>query len=380
MSEHATGSGRLSRARIRHLSSRRGHPAVSSVYLNVDGRHRPVTADIEHAFEWLADDLRRQAARRNDIALARSVEGDIAHMRGFLAGGIERSVTRGVALFSCQKEGYFEAITLPSPVHDEAYIGTGPRVRQLVELQSRAERLLVALVDRAHLRLLRVEGEQVSDGPTITRQLERTVDTSVELGSWEHHREEEARSHLRQFASELTGAVEAGRPDRLVLGGPDDSVSELEDLLATEVRAIIIGRVGVRLEAPAHQVAAAAREVAELAEKAREERIVEELRQLVSGDHRAAVGLEATLEALGEKRVGTLLVSEEFVAPGAICPSCGHVGPGVRQCPVCGSTNLEVEDVVEMAIEEAIAQDAEVCFCHETELERFGRIGVLERY
>lgn len=378
--EHVPGGHRLSPARIRQLSSRRARPAISSLYLDVDGRHRPVATDVEHAFEWLADDLRRRASRRNDIALARSVEGDIDQMRSWLRAGLDRSSTRGVALFSCHAAGYFEAIVLPASVHDEASIGDGPRVRQLAEMASRTERLLVALVDKAHLRLLSVEQEQVGEDRAMTREPERAVDTSVELGSWEHHREEEARSHLREFAEGLAAATEADGVDQLVLGGPDEPVSELERQLDETVRARVIGRVSIGLEAPAREVATLARELAEATVRHREEVVVEELRAQAAGDHHAAVGLEATLEALGDKRVATLLVSEGFVAPGGRCPSCGHVGPDIRQCAVCGSTNVEIEDVVELAIEEAIAQDAEICFCRETELERFGRIGVLERY
>jgi hypothetical protein len=42
--------------------------------------------------------------------------------------------------------------------------------------------------------------------------------------------------------------------------------------------------------------------------------------------------------------------------------------------------NVEIDDVVEVAIRQAVAQGAEVEFCRSTELERFGSIAAIERY
>ncbi len=137
----------FSRAAIRRLAERRCEPAISSVYLDVDGAHRPMPERYEEAFERLADELRRRARSRNDQRLIRSVDGDIDRMRGWVAGGIDRSVTRGVALFSCDEEDYFEAIAVPVHVRDEVGIGEAPRIRQLVEVLMDPEAFVLALVD-----------------------------------------------------------------------------------------------------------------------------------------------------------------------------------------------------------------------------------------
>ena len=92
------------------------------------------------------------------------------------------------------------------------------------------------------------------------------------------------------------------------------------------------------------------------------------------------MGLAATLTALQERRVGTLLVSEGFTVPGAEYPSCGNIGLDTRQCPRCGTTTMEIDDLVEVAVDLAVGQQAAVEFCRGGELDRFGRIGALERY
>lgn len=365
---------------VRQLATWEGDSVVTSLYLDVDGTHRPVAADYERAFEQLADDVRRQARIRDDTKVSRSVERDLDVMRERVGRGIDRSTTRGLALFSCHARGWFEAIDLRVPVRDEAAIGPVPRIRQLVEAHDEPEAFLLGLADRTHLRLFRVLGHEIDELPTTVTHQERSVDTSIELGSFEHHDEEAARTHLRRAAAEVDDAVRAWPVRQVIVGGPDQAVAELERRMHPTTRALIVGRVGVRVAAPLEEIAQAARAVAEHAERDREEALVEELRQRAAGAHGGVVGLEATLTVLGEQRAGVLLVADEFSAPGARCPACGHVGPDLRQCPVCGTTNVEIDDVVEVAIEQAVAQGADVEFCRDTELERFGSIAAIERY
>jgi hypothetical protein len=56
---------------IREPSTHEGDPTV---YLDVDGRHRPVRADYLAAFERLADDVRRRAGSRRDERVSRGVD------------------------------------------------------------------------------------------------------------------------------------------------------------------------------------------------------------------------------------------------------------------------------------------------------------------
>jgi peptide chain release factor subunit 1 len=365
---------------VRRLATRRGDPIVTSLYLDVDGTHRPVAADYEHAFEQLADDARRRARAREDDEILRAVERDLDAMRARVTGDVDRSTTRGLALFSCSAQGWYEAIDLPVAVRDEAGIGPAPRIRQLVEAHDEPEAFLLALVDRTRLRLFRVIGHDRRELATTVTHQERSVDTSIELGSFEHHAEEAARTHLRRAAAEIDDAVRAWPVRPLVVGGPDDAVAELERRVHPTTRERIVGRAGVRVAAPLEEIVAAARVVADRAERDREAALVEDLRQRAAGAHGGVVGLEATLHVLSEQRVGVLLVADEFTAPGARCPACGHIGADVRQCPVCGTTNVEIDDVVEVAIEQAVAQGADVEFCRDSGLERFGSIAAIERY
>jgi peptide chain release factor subunit 1 len=185
---------------------------------------------------------------------------------------------------------------------------------------------------------------------------------------------------LRRAADALDDEIRRRPVREIVLGGPDDAVAELKRLVHPTTTALVVGRVGVRVGADAAEITPAARAIAERAERQREAALVEEMRQRAAGRHGAVLGLRAALDVLAQRRVATLLVCYGFTAPGGRCPACGHVGLDVRQCPACGTTNVELEDIVEVAIEEAITQGAAVEFCRGTELDRFGSVAALERY
>lgn len=370
----------LTEALVRELARYGGDPVVTSMYLDVDGRHRPVATDCMVAFEQLADDVRRRVRASGDTRLPRAVDADLERMRAWLARDLDRSTTRGVALFSCNDTAFFRTIEVPRPVRDHAGFGPAPHVRQLWALLDEHERVLVALVDRHRLRIVRVELGEPTELAAVDELVPRAVDTSVELGSFQRHAEDLARAHYRR-AAELTERAWRDWPAaRLVLGGPDRAIAAFEQHLTPPLGDRIVGRAGVRVSAPVREVARAALGVAEAAERRHEAEVVEELRQRTAGGHRAVVGLEPTLAALTQGRVATLVVSEGFTGPGARCPSCGWTGPDIRLCPTCGGTTTEIDDVVELAVGEALAHHADVELCRGTELDRLGRIGALERY
>lgn len=366
---------------VRKLAAHRGRPVVTSVYLDVDGRSRPVADDYRAAFERLADGLRRRAGSDGDQLVRRSVAADIDRMRDWLRSDLDRSTTRGVALFACSGEDWFAAVDLSRPVHDAAGLGPAPRVSQLLAAVDGHERVLVALVDRRRLRLLQVESGDVDEVAGLEDREERAVDTSVELGGYQRHADDLARGHYRR-AAELIGRAAAGWPaGSIVVAGPDASVAALEDALPAEVRAKVVGRAGLSTATPAHDVLPAVGDIVEAAERRRQSDLVEHLRQQAARSaHLGVVGLETTLAALADRRVESLVVSEGFVAPGAHCPACGWTGVDVRQCPACATTTSEIDDLVEHAVGDALAQGAAVEVVRDTELDRFGRIGALTRH
>jgi hypothetical protein len=123
---------------------------------------------------------------------ATTLSADLARIADRSAQGFDHSTTRGVAVFSASGQGLFEAFVLPETVRDQVAVGPNPDVAQLVMLLASRSPVLLVVPDHQSSRLLRLgsgEPEEL-DGPTD--EVERQVDTDVELGSFEHRHEEHA--------------------------------------------------------------------------------------------------------------------------------------------------------------------------------------------
>jgi hypothetical protein len=371
----------LTASDVRALATHRGEPAVTSVYLDVDGRSRPVADDYRAAFARLADNVRHRAQTAGDRRVLRAVDADIDRMRAWLGPDLDRSATRGLALFSASEEDWFEAVELPRPVHDDAGIGSTPRVVQLLAVLDEYERFVAVLVDHRRVRVLLVELGELAEIADLVDWEDRAVDTTVELGGYQRHTDDRTRHHDERAARLVERATADWPGVRLVVAGPDRAVAGLEGHLRPETRDRIVGRAGLSVAAGTREIHDAVAAIAETAERRHEAEVVEQLRQAAARSARSGVvGLEATLAALAEQRVGTLVLSEGFRASGARCPACDRTGIDVRQCPSCGTTTVEIDDVVEDAVSWALTQGATVEFARGTELDRYGHIGALTRY
>ena len=371
----------LTTTQVRGLATHRAEPVVTSIYIDVDGRTRPVADDYRAAFGRLADNLRHRIHTLGDPRTAQAVAADIDAMRVWVGRDLDRSATRGVALFSASEQGWFEAVELPWPVRDEAGVGPAPRVAQLLAGLDEYEPVVAVLADHRRVRVLLIEVGELTEMADLVDWEDRAVDTTVELGGYQRHTDDRTRHHDERAAHLVEGAITDRPAARLVVAGPDRAVAGLERHLRPETRRRIVGRAGLSLIAEAREIHDAVTAVARAAERRHEAEVVEQLRQAaMRSDSRGVVGIEATLAALADERVGTLVVSEGFTAPGARCPSCGHIGIAIRQCPSCGTTTTEIDDVIDDAVGQALSQGATVEFARGTELDRYGRVGALTRY
>src|SRR5690606_22865111 len=156
---------------------------------------------------------------------------------------------------------------------------------------------------------------------------------------------------------------------------------DLEQLLHPYLRERVEARCPIAVGAPDEVVRLAALAIEAEVERRKEAEAVARLRESAGAGRRGVAGLDATLRALVDRRVEMLLVSVGYSAEGWRCLGCGWIGRVGRVCPVCERDMAPVDDVVEEAVEEALAQSCEVEMCDgNADLDVLGRIGALLRY
>ena len=366
----------LNRHTLKDLAAVTGDPVVSW-YLDVDGRHRPRWTDVEAAVVHLARRARRLAVR---LGVEDAVERQVAGIERRIGEGVDRSTVRGLALFSSAAHGLFREVRLGRAVRDQVAVDRSPRIAQLEEALEAEVPFVVVLADGQRCRFVWVQAGLAVDLDGPHDEPLRAVDVNRELGGFDHHDEEALRRHLRRCAAALRAHVGERPAARVLVGGTEAIAAELERCLEPAVRARLAGRVPLPATATTRDVVAAAEDAAAALERQTEEELVEELRQRAATGSGGAVGLQPTLEALEQRRVATLLVARDFDAGGGRCPTCGWIGPDLGRCPRCATGLDWIDNVVEVAIDEAAAQQAGVIVCDGNDLDRFGHIGAIKRF
>ena len=350
---------------------------VASCYLDVDGRRHPSRGDMEQEFDLL---LRRARARLNGQASAGT---DLDRIERFVRAEFERANTRGLVIFSCAAHQLWEVIELAVPVRSQIVVAPAPYVRQLEAVLQANRRFGVLLVDRQRARVFVYHLGELVGHDELFEQLPRHDDDG---GTWDHqHVQEHSRAvasvHLRHSADVALRMLQEYGFDHLILGAPDDITTEIEADLHPYLRERLVARVKIPPAASEAEVRAAAFDVGAQVEREYEAALVAKLRDAVGSSNGGVTGLSDTVEALADRRVDTLVVSRGFVAEGWHCDPCGSaalVGPA---CKTCGADMERLDDVVEQAIECALASGAKVVICDaDPDLDVAGRIGALLRF
>lgn len=368
----------ISEAAIRELAGIRGDVApIISCYLDVDGRRLVRHQDVEHELDGVLRDARQRANGH------RSVHDDLRRIETYVKGGLDRSATRGLAIFACAPADLWEVIELPKPVRSCVVINHAPAVGQLEAMLQEHEPIGVLLADKQRAQLYVFELGQLVDRSELLDELPRDYDSrgERERGTPQHHREELAHQHLRNAARAAFELWQARGFHHLALGAPDAIASELEQALHPYLRVRLCGRVPVGVGANAADVLAAAEVVEAEVERSREAALVARLKEAAATGRRGVAGLAGTLSALGQHRVERLVVSKGFAHEGWRCPETGALALIGPTHPDTGSAMVRVGDVVEDAMQEALNQGVPVTICvGDADLDVLGRIGALLRY
>jgi peptide chain release factor subunit 1 len=351
---------------IRRLIAHRGRHPVISLYLDLDPEQFPTPSARSTEIRSLVDTAGKQieALEGLDHEDRIGLRDDLRKIDSFLSStDAPFKGAHALAVFSCTAEDLFEVVKLSRPVPRQVVIEPTPYIAPMITAVERRS-WLVALVDRRSARVLTGTGDGLAEGARV----EDAVHGKHERGGWsqanyERSIEADVDAHLKHIAEIIDRRWRQGRFDRVAIGGQQETLPRFEKLLADEVRRHMApGRVDVDLSSATEvQISEAVEKLVAEEEKRTERDTLDRLEDALGAGGRGAGGPEATLEALNERRVATLLIEPGFDGRGKRCPSCGLLLlEGEDRCPADGSELLEVDLLREAVVEAAVAQDADV--------------------
>jgi peptide subunit release factor 1 (eRF1) len=341
---------------LRRLAALRPGAPVLSLYLDLDPSDLGTQRAHRSAYTSLLDEAhKRVEAYETDHAGKVSLRADVERAGAFF-DGYRPKRGRGVVVFAASAAQLFEAYTLPRPPRRRVVVGDSPYVVPLASLADTRD-WLVVLLDARHARFLHGSADHLAE-------LERIEDSVAGQhegqGTSDHQRwvEHHVDAHLKRAAAEVDRQLETGRFDRVLVGGPPEMVPRFEEHhLSNPARERLAGRFDVEVpDTIPDDVRRAAIQCFEEDERRRERDALDRLGARLGRGERAAAGSADVLAMLEQARVETLLYDERGGAPGA--------------------------DVLERAIEAAVAQSAEVLPLrhHDGALEQHENIAALLRF
>jgi peptide subunit release factor 1 (eRF1) len=374
--------------RLRELATLRPEGArVLSVFLNLDPAEFAEPPARASEIRSVVDELRRVARDSDGLAHDAKValREDVDRVEDYLSSFTPKGA-HGVVVYACGPAGLFEVIRLPRPIETRAVIDDSPLIEPLAELIG-AGTWCVVLVNRQTGRMFVGDRERLDEVDVIVDDVHgRHKQGGLSQARYQRSVDEDVQDHLRTVAQAAFVRFKRAPFDNLLLGGPQETVTDFESKLHAYLQERVVGRIGVDVEnTSVDEVHRAAAVKIEAYEQQRDRAALDRLSKGLSKGSRAAAGLDDVLEALNERRVEILLLEPGYQVPGCTCPQCGWVGPmDGGACPADGTPVACRDSVVESAVELAVVQSADVLVMRDENLQRelqsHGQIAAVLRF
>jgi peptide chain release factor subunit 1 len=358
--------------------------AVLSVYLDVD---QSKASNFKRKYQDALKDMLRSIEARLDGGQPRFA-ADAAFAQDHVSA--LKPSGKSLILFVDAAEKFFWSRELQVPVRNTVRWAERPYVKPLLALIDDYERYGVVLVDKERGRLFTVYlGEIAEHGDfladlSVRRIKSPGMDHIMSERRLQNRAASHAHLHLKQVAESLDRLVDEYRFDRILIGGPVEATSELQNLVPKRVRGRLVGRLSIAVTASARDVLAETLRIGEQIERQMEEQIVHDVITGNDNHHPFTLGLERTVHALCEERIWRMVYAQGYTPAGGRCSSCEMLfAVSSGTCEYCGAAIKPIDDLMERMVERALEQDSlleEVTGNAAVRLREVGGIGAILRF
>lgn len=363
---------------LHELAEYRSRHTVLSLYLNTDPTHQ-ATEEYKLALRKLLKETNGQASAKDIAAVERFVDFEY-DWKG-----------RGIAIFSCAAEDYWQQYSLAVPVESRAIVSDKPFITPLASLWDTYGRFAVSIVDRQGARLLLFQmGELIHEEGTMGEEVRRVKKGRGSAsagrrggdGGISARREDEVAARNLKEAAEMTVAFcETHRPRNLLLAGTESTLAQFKSNLPRVWADRAIGAFSVDMAENQNEIRNRAFSILEHVEAERKIALADAVITAAAKSSNGVVRLGDTLNAVHQGRAKTLVVAQGYHAPGYRCIGCGHITDRrTKTCSFCSGEIVEISNAVEAAVSQALELGSKVEIVRDhPRLNEVG-IGALLRY
>jgi peptide subunit release factor 1 (eRF1) len=365
----------LTEANLQELLDFQAQHTLLSVYLNTDQTQAPPD---------------RHKLRLRGMLKNIDLPDDIVAVEKYIEHDYDWR-SRSVAIFSCAPENYFRAYPMAVTLQSRARTGQNPHVKPLANLLDFYGGYGVVLVDKQGARVFYFHlGELIEQEGFMGEEVRHTKrggssSLAGRRGGATGHTnyvEEVTERNIKDAAEFTTRFFNENDVRRIVIGGAEDTVAQFRSLLPKSWQSLVVGTVPISMSASKNEILDRAMEIGRKAEIRHEDKLVSAVKTNAAKEQGGVIGLDDTLQAVHDGRVQTLVLQEDYRAPGYQCMGCEFItSQELDTCPYCGNKFNQIQDAVELAVRKALQAGGEVEFIQsEPAQEVLGGIGALLRY
>ena len=293
-----------------------------------------------------------------------SLSADLERVTAFIEEGIDPAV-QGLVVVACSANGVFEALPLGLPVPNRMTTGPTPALRTLAHVAEDEPTYAVLLADQreASLSLIGQTRRELSVDVEATGFPRKQMQGGWSQRRYQQRADERVEAFARTVAEETQRAMDEAGIQALVLAGDEQITSTLNAAFHQTVQERVVGSVRLDVRANERDVVEASLPLVEQAEREREWAAVRAVREAAGAGGAGVAGAVDVVTALQTGQVMTLVMNDDFAAPGWADFTLPLYGAG--EVPAEHPAGGDVADLVPIALEEelvrlALLSDAEI--------------------
>lgn len=295
----------------------------------------------------------------------------------------------GLAIFAAEQGGFFRAYPVAVSFRNRLRIGKKPYLKPLAHFLDYYAHYGVILVDRLGARFFEyhlgeLEAMEGFIGEDVHKLKKGGGSSAVGmrggLGGGRHE-EEVAQRNLREAAAAAEAFFHEKKARRLFLCGTPETVAQFRNLLSKQLQSCVADTCAMDMNAGEHEVRTRSLEMLRKNNEEREARVLADLFAAAARGAGGVLGLDETLQAVCDKRVQLLVLSDGYQTPGYLHEASGMVVANLARSPLSEKELTAVADVIDVAVTYTLAQGGRIeVISDNAELEQAGRVGAMLRY
>ncbi|MGC8595053.1 MAG: hypothetical protein ACP5US_00815 [Candidatus Kryptoniota bacterium] len=348
------------------LSNYTAHEGIAiSFYLNLNDisrAKRTWEAETKHLLKKARTELESLNVNKK---FTEAAENDLKKIQRIIDSEVIAAKCKALAIFINSTNDFCQLYRLPVAVKSKIILDTDFYIRPLIAIMDGRYRIGVILLDSQTARLFEVYMGEIVEHVEFYQRIEKDKKTMLEtfMKRDKHlmqRKDGKIRDHLARTADLLYAHYLRRHFDKIVISGHHPLIDHFSRFLPKRLQENIIGKIEINLKSRPNEILQQVNKLEQQYSCTKEETLIKKIKDELSRGGYAVKGLNNVIEALHSYNIRELAVADNYEMSGLQCVVCNMPYLEGKICPACGGELVEVPDIIDEIVQEALHQGAPV--------------------